>query len=167
MLQKWNNCAQSHCFEQLSARCAPIPKKKATPSSNGAKSRFSVSPMWKLEGVGVENGTYVTNMPFLENGWADLRATCAKWKRRRKAAVKNTHRFSIRCLVFEIYAIKVGKFGQNMVKRLTFSEKMFTTLPLESWWWNHIYSTLFCIKLHHFPLSNDTNWHSFLHSDPK
>ena len=58
---------------------------------------------------------------------------------------ENDLRFLIACLVFEIYAIKVGKFGPNMVKRI-----MLTTLPLSPD--GEITSTLhyFCIKLHHF-----------------
>ena len=58
--------------------------------------------------------------------------------------------FLIWCSVLEIYAIKVGQFGQNMVKKSTFSENMRTPVPLTPD--GETTSTLhyFCLKLHHF-----------------
>ena len=56
----------------------------------------------------------------------------------------------MRCLIFEIYAIKVGQFCQNLVKEAPFSENMRTFVPLTSD--GEITSSLhyFSLNLHHF-----------------
>ena len=90
------------------------------------------------------------------------RATCATRKRRRNDVVKNALRFSIRCLVLEIYAIKVGQFCQNMVKKSNFSENTPTPVPLtpegETTSTPHFY-----LKLHHFTFRmTPSDTHSFI-----
>ena len=59
-------------------------------------------------------------------------------------------RFLMRCLVFKIYAIKVGQFFKHMVKKWTFSENMHTPVRLTSD--GETTSTLhyFPLKPHHF-----------------
>ena len=73
-------------------------------------------------------------------------------------------RFLIGCLVFAIYAIKVGKFDG----KVDLFGKMLTTLPLSPD--GETTSTLhyFCIKLHHFAYrTTPIDTVSFPHSDPK
>jgi len=88
----------------------PTPKKKTTtPSSNeksGVKHRFSASPMWKLEGVQVENGTYFTVVACrISRTVGPICAQIAPNEREEEIHIYAL-RFFIRCLVFEINAIK-------------------------------------------------------------
>jgi len=71
-------------------------------------------------------------------------------KEKKKCLCDFDVRFLMRCLVFKIYAIKVGQFCQNMVKKWTFSENMRTRVLLTPD--GETTSTLhyFCLKLHHF-----------------
>jgi len=91
------------------------------------------------------------------------RATCATRKRRRNDVVKNALRFSIRCLVLEIYAIKVGQFCQNMVKKSNFSENTPTPVPLTPDGETTSTPHYFCLKLHHFAFRmTPIDTHSFI-----
>jgi len=71
-------------------------------------------------------------------------------KEKKKCLCDFDVRLLMRCLVFKIYAIKVGQFCQNMVKKWTFSENMRTPVLLTPG--GDTTSTLhyFCLKLHHF-----------------
>ena len=74
----------------------------------------------------------------------------SQMKEKKKCLCYFDVKFLMRFLVFKIYAIKVWQFGQNMVKKWTFSENMRTPVRLTSD--GETTSTLhyFPLKLHHF-----------------
>jgi len=61
---------------------------------------------------------------------------------------------------------KLGNSVKTWWKSRTFRKTRPLLCLCNSWRWNHIYSTLLP-QAPSFYFSNDTNWHSFLHFDPK